>query len=272
MLAPDADVALLRVLNAPQRGIGQKTAVLATDYSREKNKSVWDALCDPEFTSTIGAKTRMAIEEFVAMISHAKARVDVAKENAGVVLREMIAQMDYVAWLMRGSQTEKERDVRREGIASIIQQLEDYSARGKGLQKFLDAVSLSSEREEDLESKQGVTLITLHASKGLEFPYVYLVGLEEGTLPHKRSISEGTRDEERRLLYVGITRAREKLTLTYCSSRKKYGETVLSQPSTFLNELDPEFMEMTSYDEIFGREASEDELSSFFDSMKDLLG
>jgi DNA helicase-2/ATP-dependent DNA helicase PcrA len=272
MLAPDADVALLRVLNAPQRGIGQKTAVLATDYSREKNKSVWEALCDPEFTSTIGAKTRAAIEEFVAMISHAKARVDVAKENAGTVLREMIAQMDYVAWLMRGSQTEKERDMRREGIGSIIQQLEDYSARGKSLQKFLDAVSLSSEREEDLESKQGVTLITLHASKGLEFPHVYLVGLEEGTLPHKRSISEGTRDEERRLLYVGITRAREKLTLTYCASRKKYGETVLSQPSTFLDELDPEFIEITSYDEIFGREASEDELSSFFDSMKDLLG
>ena len=272
LASPEADVALLRVLNAPNRGIGQTTAVLATDYSRETHKSVWEALCDPDFTHTLGAKTRTAIEEFVAMISGAKARIDVAKHNAGLVLREMIAEMDYVPWLMRGCKTEKERDARTEGIGSIIRQLEDYSGRGKSLQQFLDAVSLSSEKEDDLESKQGVTLITLHASKGLEFPHVYLVGLEEGTLPHKRSISEGTRDEERRLLYVGITRAREKLTLTFCASRVKYGETVSCQASTFLDELDGEHLMVTSYDEIFGREASDDELSSFFSSMKDILG
>jgi len=272
LTSPEADVSLLRVLNAPNRGIGQTTAVLATDYSRETHKSVWEALCDPNFTQTLGAKTRTAIEEFVAMISGAKARIDIAKENAGKVLREMIAEMDYVAWLMRGCKTEKERDARTEGIGSIIQQLDDYSARGKSLQQFLDAVSLSSEKEDDLESKQGVTLITLHASKGLEFPHVYLVGLEEGTLPHKRSISEGTRDEERRLLYVGITRAREKLTLTYCASRVKYGETVSCQASTFLDELDGEHLLVTSYEEVFGREASDDELSNFFDSMKSMLG
>jgi superfamily I DNA/RNA helicase len=272
LASPEADVALLRVLNAPNRGIGQTTAVLATDYSRETHKSVWEALCDPVFTQTLGTKTRTCIEEFVALISGAKARIDVARENAGKVLREMIAEMDYVAWLMRGCKTEKERDARTEGIGSIIQQLDDYSARGKSLQNFLDAVSLSSEKEDDLESKQGVTLITLHASKGLEFPHVYLVGLEEGTLPHKRSLSEGTKDEERRLLYVGITRARERLTMTYCATRVKFGEQVSCQPSTFLDELDGEHMQMTSYEEIFGREASVDELSNFFSSMKDILG
>jgi superfamily I DNA/RNA helicase len=272
LASPEADVALLRVLNAPNRGIGQATAVLAIDYSRATNKSVWEALCDPTFTHTLGTKTRACIEEFVALISGAKARIDVAKENAGKVLREMIAEMDYVAWLMRGCKTEKERDARTEGIGSIIQQLDDYSARGKNLQQFLDAVSLSSEKEDDLETKQGVTLITLHASKGLEFPYVYLVGLEEGTLPHKRSISEGTRDEERRLLYVGITRARERLTLTYCAKRMKFGETVSCQASSFLDELDGEHMQITSYEEIFGREASADELSNFFSSMKNMFG
>jgi superfamily I DNA/RNA helicase len=100
---------------------------------------------------------------------------------------------------------------------------------------------------------------------------VYLVGLEEGTLPHKRSISEGTRDEERRLLYVGITRARERLTLTYCAKRMKYGEEVGCQPSTFLDELDGEFLLNSSYEEIMGREANEDELNSFFSSMKSMF-
>ena len=200
LAAPESDVALLRVLNAPNRGIGQTTAVLATDFSREANKSVWEALCDPAFTHTLGAKTRACIESFVALIAGAKNRIDLSRDNAGKVLREMIAEIDYIPWLMRGCKTEKERDARTEGIHSIIQQLDDYAARGKKLQDFLDAVSLSSDREDDLESKQGVTLITLHASKGLEFPHVYLVGLEEGTLPHKRSIQEGTRDEERRLL------------------------------------------------------------------------
>lgn len=271
LASPEADVALLRVLNAPNRGIGQTTAVLATDYSRVHNKSVWEALCDPGFTSTIGAKARGSIEDFVAMIAGAKARIDIAKMNAGKVLREMITEMEYIPWLMRGCKTEKERDARTEGIGSIIQQLDDSSAKGKKLQAFLDAVSLSSEREDDLESKQGVTLITLHASKGLEFPYVYLVGLEEGTLPHKRSISEGTRDEERRLLYVGITRARERLTMTYCAKRMKFGEEVACQASTFLDELDGEHLLNSSYDEIMGRVANEDELNSFFDSMKNMF-
>jgi superfamily I DNA/RNA helicase len=183
----------------------------------------------------------------------------------------MIVEIDYIPWLIRGCKSEKERDARTEGIHSIIQQLDDYAARGKKLQDFLDAVSLSSDREDDLESKQGVTLITLHASKGLEFPHVYLVGLEEGTLPHKRSIQEGTRDEERRLLYVGITRARERLTLTYCATRVKYGEEVSCQPSSFLNELDGEHLLMSSYEEIMGREASDDELENFFSSTKNMF-
>jgi DNA helicase II / ATP-dependent DNA helicase PcrA len=88
--------------------------------------------------------------------------------------------------------------------------------------------------------KQGATLITLHASKGLEFPIVFLVGLEEGFLPHSRSIAEGTKDEERRLLYVGITRAQDQLTMTYCSKRIKWGQETGCQPSSFIGELDDE--------------------------------
>ena len=114
-------------------------------------------------------------------------------------------------------------------------------------------------------------MITLHASKGLEFPIVFLVGLEEGFLPHTRSIAEGTKDEERRLLYVGITRAQDNLPLTYCAKRIKYGQETGCQPSSFIGELDDEHLEFTSYDDILGAEASSDDLENFFGNLKNLL-
>jgi superfamily I DNA/RNA helicase len=144
--------------------------------------------------------------------------------------------------------------------------------KGRSLQAFLDDSALASDREDDdLEKKQGATLITLHASKGLEFPVVFLVGLEEGFLPHSRSISEGTKDEERRLLYVGITRAQDNLTLTYCTTRIKYGQQTGCQPSSFIGELDDEFLDHTTYDDLLGAEPSSDELDNFFGNLKGLL-
>jgi DNA helicase-2/ATP-dependent DNA helicase PcrA len=272
LASPDADVSLLRILNTPNRGIGQSTAVMATDWSRLHDQSVWQALCDPEFTGGLGTKAKHAIEDFVARIAGAKARIEIAKENPGDVLKAMLDGMDYIPWLERGCKTENEKQQRGEGVAEVIEQLRKHALKGKDLQSYLDSSALASDREDDdLEKKQGATLITLHASKGLEFPIVYLVGLEEGILPHKRSIVEGTRDEERRLLYVGITRARELLTMTYCAYRTKYGERTFCQSSSFIAEIDDEHLLHTTYDDILGAEASDEELGSFFGGLKDFL-
>lgn len=272
LVSPQNDVPLLRILNAPNRGIGLATAVLATDYSREKNRSVWDALCDPFFTNTLGAKAANAIEEFVALISGAKNRIDISHEHPADVLAGLLKEIDYLPWIERGCKSDSERQQRGESIHSLIESLRQHIDRGKKLQSFLDDSALASEREDDdLEKKKGATLITLHASKGLEFPIVYLVGLEEGFLPHSRSITEGTKDEERRLLYVGITRAQESLTLTYCTTRVKWGQKTGCQPSSFICELDDKHLTHTTFDEIQNTEMSDDDLSNFFASMNNIF-
>ncbi|MBC7980236.1 MAG: UvrD-helicase domain-containing protein [Armatimonadetes bacterium] len=272
LISPENDVPLLRILNAPNRGIGQATAVLATDYSREHDQSVWQALCDPVFTATLGAKTRNCIEAFIALIAGAKNKIDLAKENPAEVLNDLIKEIDYLPWIERGCKNDSERQQRGESLNSLIGSLRQHILKGKKLQSFLDDSALSSDREdEDIEKKHGATLITLHASKGLEFPVVYLVGLEEGFLPHSRSLTDGTKDEERRLLYVGITRARESLTMTYCTVRMKWGQKTSCQPSSFIAELDDKHLEHTSYDEIQNTEMSDDDISSFFTSVSSMF-
>jgi len=265
---PDADVALLRILNTPNRGIGQASAVLATDCSREHNCSVWTALCNEAFLGELSTKVANSVRKFTEAVRMARTEVENGA-NPGVLLRRLIGDCDYVGWLARGCKTDSERDERAENVYEVLNELEKLGMRGKSLQDFLDQSALDGEREQDeLEKKTGVTLITLHASKGLEFPVVWLVGLEEGVLPHKRSIDEGTRDEERRLLYVGITRAEEELTLTYCSTRVRWGETVRCQESSFLAELDDTYVQWTSYDDIMGAEVDEDEMRDVFSSLR----
>jgi superfamily I DNA/RNA helicase len=111
------------------------------------------------------------------------------------------------------------------------------------LEKFLEDITLDSDREDDEEKGDAVTLITMHSCKGLEFPHVYIVGLEDGLLPHSRSKLEGTMDEERRLFYVAVTRAMLTLTISHCGGRKKYGQLLPCQPSPFLKELPEELVE-----------------------------
>jgi superfamily I DNA/RNA helicase len=155
----------------------------------------------------------------------------------------------YVAELTRQEKNAEAAENRirnlREIISNLDAELED--ARGgtplDRLTEYLEKVTLDNDRGEEDEKTDGVTLITLHAAKGLEFPHVQIVGLEDGLLPHSRSKVEGTMDEERRLFYVGITRAQETLRLSHCAARKKYGQLLPCHPSPFLKELPPDCVE-----------------------------
>lgn len=267
---PDLDVALLRVLNTPPRGIGNTTAMAALEWSRERDQSIWATFSDPSFTGMLSRKVERAVLEWVGQIESCRREI-VNGNNAGAVLGQWLDEMDFHDWLRRQCKTEKEKETRNEGVRTAVASLTEAISKGKSLGDFLDQTALDSEKEDDLDKKSGVTLITLHAAKGLEFPVVYLVGLEEGILPHKRSLEEGTRDEERRLLYVGITRAREKLIMTYCSTRVKWGKKEACEPSSFILEMNPDWIQEEDYDDLMGAEATDDELRGFFSEMNAML-
>lgn len=270
---PEADLHLLRVINVPARGIGEKTIVLATDWSREHEQSVWSALNDPGLMELFSGKSRQAIADFVELIGRYRERFEARTDNMATILREFLDEIDYDDYVRRHCKTDNEMEKRLTTVGEIVGTLREYSAQpGHTLRHFLEGITLDRQDDsDDVEKKSGVCLITLHAAKGLEFPVVYLVGLEQGILPHKRSLEEGSCDEERRLLYVGITRAQQKLTITYCGSRIRYGERVLTDPSAFLKEIPEELLQWEYYDQIMSQELTEEETGDFFASLRGLL-
>ena len=267
---PELDLPLLRVLNTPPRGIGNTTSMAALEWSREKDQGIWFTLIDEDFLALLSTKVQSSIRSFTGQIETYRRNI-VDGKNAGVALNQWLLEMEFGEWLMRQCKTDKEKDARREGMSAAVTSITEAIKKGMSLRDFLDKTALDSEKEDDLDKKSGVTLITLHAAKGLEYPVVYLVGLEEGILPHKRSIEEGTRDEERRLLYVGITRAKERMTMTYCSTRVKWGNQESCERSSFISELNPDWVQEEDYDDIMGAEASDDELRGFFSGMAAML-
>lgn len=270
---PDADLHLLRIINAPARGIGEKTIVMATDWSREHDQSVWAALNDEELMGQFSNRSRQAISDFVDLVERYRDRfANHHEENLATVLRDLLDEIDYEEYVRRHCKTENEVEKRVSTVGDLVGTLREFSQPGKTIRQFLEGIMLDNQDDkDDVEKKSGVCLITLHAAKGLEFPIVYLVGLEQGILPHKRSLEEGTCDEERRLLYVGITRAQQKLTMTYCGSRMRYGERVLTDCSSFLKEIPEDQLQWEFYDQIMSREVSPEETGEFFDSLRGLL-
>jgi len=269
----DDDVSLLRVIATPPRGIGEGTIGLATQFSIDHKMSVWHALNDLEFLSTLTSRARNAIEAFTDFVNHHADIVSTASANYAAMTETMLKEIDYDSFLKKSCKSPEETDMRRRNVSELLDGMHShYEKSSRGLRSFLDSVALMRDREEgDKEVGLGVSLITMHAAKGLEFPHCYIVGAEEGVLPHSRSVDEGNRSEERRLFYVGITRAQEHLTITWCHTRKRWGEKLPCQPSSFFKEMDPdEFVEAT-YEEIAEEPVEEDLAADYFAKMKDML-
>jgi len=267
------DANLLRIINTPARGISPATVETALESSVKHRRSVWQALQSNEVGSELSAKTAANVASFVQLIDSYDIALHQPLADAPGLIRRLLDEVGYFADLRRNCRSPDEADIRTGNVTDVLRDFEQFTKRStKGLRGFLDEVLLDQEREEekedDLDKKRGVTLITMHAAKGLEFPHVYVVGLEEGILPHDRSKAEGTLDEERRLLYVAITRAMRSLTLTHCRARTKFGSAVSCQPSSFIKELAPEFIEEVNLQKLLSTPVTETTAKSRFAQMR----
>jgi ATP-dependent DNA helicase Rep len=246
LVNPDDDAAFLRVVNVPRREIGPRTLEQLTHYARSREVSLTRAMGDIGAEAHVSEKGLDRLRRFAHWVNRTCERL--YKEDPVPVIKQMFTDIEYEEWLHQHAGTPKQAQRRMENIWHLVESIRRMLEDDKGTADEMsieDAITrlvlrdLMEQREEEDDSDK-VQLLTLHASKGLEFPHVFIMGLEEEILPHRSSIEENNIEEERRLMYVGITRARETLTLTYAAQRKQYGEKIETIPSRFLDELPEE--------------------------------
>jgi DNA helicase II / ATP-dependent DNA helicase PcrA len=247
---PHDDVSLLRIANVPARGLSDVTMERLLAASHERRLSVFGAMQDAGVRLGFPARARESIEDFVRLVTVTREELTGATDLSLCRWAErFLTAIGYEQELRRQEKDAEAAESRIRSLRELVASLESGEPRGGDaghrLAGFLEDLALDADREEDTESDQdAVTLITMHSCKGLEFPHVFIVGLEDGLLPHSRSKAEGTLDEERRLFYVSLTRAMQTLTLSYCSARRRYGQLMPCHPSPFLKELPPELVEL----------------------------
>ena len=237
LIANPADtVSLLRIINTPRRGIGKATIESLVSASQELGVPLWEIIADRTSVNTVAGRAAKRVNQFAQMIRDCQAQIN--NTSALEILQQILEKSGYIEDLQQQDTDEAENRLENinelyNAVAQFQEDNEDSSLEG-----FLSNASLASDLDSLQEGEKAVSLMTLHSAKGLEFPIVFLVGLEQGLLPHNRSLRDPLElEEERRLCYVGITRAQEQLFITYARERVFWGNRDTSPPSQFLTEL-----------------------------------
>ena len=242
---PNDDAAFLRIVNTPRREIGPVTLERLADYAARREVSLLRASTELGLAAQLGEQPRQRLAELAAWLGDFARRAETAPVET---IRELIKVVGYADWLREQSSSSQVAERRLENVTDLLDWLDALNngeLQEKTLADMVNHLALMDvlERRDEAHGGDRVHLMTLHAAKGLEFQHVFLVGLEEDLLPHRTSIDEDTIEEERRLAYVGITRAQRTLTLTHARRRRRYGEMIDSEPSRFLAELPREALE-----------------------------
>ncbi len=236
MVNPQDQGAFTRVANAPKRGLGQTSLSRVLSHADTMGIPVWDAAEDPESVPGLGTAAQKALARFMSTMQRLRER---AESNApvGELVQEVLSETGYVDAL------EAERTIEAQGrienLEELVQVAREYDATAEdgSLTQFLEQISLLADADNLRDDEGLVTLMTLHNAKGLEFPIVFIIGMEDGVFPHSRALDEGDVEEERRLAYVGITRAMRDLTLTWARRRNSFGASSFGARSRFIDEI-----------------------------------
>jgi DNA helicase II / ATP-dependent DNA helicase PcrA len=244
LVNPQDAGAFTRIVNSPRRGIGATSLSRLLAFSNTTGISIWDAASDPEQVPGLGGPAVKAFKRFMATMHVLRERVEAGPPIAEL-LKEMLQETGYLESLQ--AERTIEAQGRIENLDELVNVAAEYDAAAEGdparepsLAEFLEQVALISDADERSDDEGLVTLMTLHNAKGLEYPIVFMIGCEEGVFPHSRALDEGGLEEERRLCYVGITRAQRDLYLTYARTRNVFGARSFGAPSRFIGEIPDE--------------------------------
>ena len=269
---PDDDINLLRIINTPRRGIGKKTLEVLSAIATEKDCSIRMAIHAllERPPDDFREKSLADLEEFVELISSERKQLLSGKGLANKV-RKLVERIQYFDYLTQEFQkNEKAARFKFLNIESLLQSIDTWETNpdnfDPSLYTYLNRITLLSRDDQNEEDTGEVNIMTIHAAKGLEFPVVFIAGAEEGIIPHARSMEENAGDveEERRLFYVAITRARDKLIITSCRTRRRQAGLLECSPSPFLEEIPAELVQYHEPD----KEAEEEEIAKMFAQMK----
>lgn len=276
LINTDDDNAFLRIINTPRRQIGASTLEKLGEYANELHISMYDAIADAGAEGRVPAQSLTRLRRFHEWLQNVQRHA--AGNDPVAAIKEMIEDVDYEGWLHHNASSAKVAENRYKNVLFLVDQLANTIGRlneqtenplESAITKLILRDMMERQEEEDADDK--VQLMTMHASKGLEFPHCYVIGMEEDLLPHRTSIDEDNIDEERRLAYVAITRARQTLTMTLAAKRKQYGEVIETTQSRFLDELPQDDIEREGFGEN-NPEANREKGNRSLDALKELFG
>ena len=269
---PDDSSAFLRVVNTPRRDIGVKSRGIIAQFAGRRHCSLFAASLLPDCRAALPPKSAESLRQFCNLLIDTGDRGE--RGDPLSAIDDLIRKINYERWVRDQTDNFVLADRRMENVRDLsgwVGRLHADSPQ-QGLIDLMGRLSLLTSLDQDKEAGQEVRLMTLHGSKGLEFPHVFMAGVEEDLIPHRNSLEEGAEAEERRLMYVGITRARESLTISYALGRRRYGEVIRCEPSRFIEEIPAELVEWRGKDAVQDATKTKERAKVHLDKLKELFG
>ena len=267
------DAAFLRVINTPKRSIGASTLEKLGNYANERQISLFAASLEMGFAQRVSQKAVARIKNFIFWMNEL---IQVSHEMTPHALVErIVTEIAYEDWLLNTSNSEKQAQMRMANVQEIIDWTRRLYEDGEGKETIAEIIAHMClmdllERNQEEAEENAISLMTMHTAKGLEFPYVFIIGAEEEILPHANSMEDDGLEEERRLAYVGITRAQKHLTITFAKNRSRFGEKISCEPSRFLEEL-PDKHLVWADREAASPEKMQETAQSYISNLQDML-